>query len=471
MADRPGRGRGTEEQRELERQALLSLAVASYPERDRMAAVLADQDVELLDTEQALDALAEAVRRRMLVVPRLVVLNALVGLAARDRADLFAPENSQAMSELLDALVQDARPNVDMDLAGSTEQLRKEFLRLQNADLVSAAWDQFVPGATRTLALTSAEQWGPRCTDELSVTTKSGVVAAQVSSEFWTDRTPEQMAPWADPRTWPDCSIYFRSMEPHPAGSQQPVAYAGPPPGWDGTFLEVVDAFVGHRLETPLTFQYRKELPNAVWSTYKLADANGTPDIVVDEGFLEARLSPAGPPGRPTKVRTLKVIRFRDDAVQELVSLACDTFWIESATAMALNCSDRGDTPSAPAGKTAGKKTAGKKTAVTPGKGGPVPDDTEAFPGCDPEVKADIQQLFRDAVEKATKSVETYTELASKAATRVAEGNVDPAAWSKDLAAATATWVNDVTNVWTTWTQALNLVSGSGKDDEGPADG
>jgi hypothetical protein len=53
----------------------------------------------------------------------------------------------------------------------------------------------------------------------------------------------------------------------------------------------------------------------------------------------------------------------------------------------------------------------------------------------------------------------------------VAEGNVDPAVWSKDLAAATATWVSDVTSVWTTWTQALNMVAGKGKDDQGPADG
>lgn len=468
MAERPRRSKATEEQRGLERDALLSLAVASYPQRDRIQSVLKESgNVDLLAPDEALQQLAESVRRKRLAVPRLMVLNALVRLATRRGGEVFAEEN-EAMGDLLDALVQDAQPNMDMDLAGATEELRRGLMRLENADTAFAAWDMFEPVATRTLALTDDERWGPRCTDELSVTSKSGVVAAQVSSEFWTDRTPEQMAGWADPQTWPDCSIYFRSMEPHPKGSTQPVPYAGPPEGWDGTFLEVVDAFLGHRLETPLRFMYRKELPNAVWSTYELADPQGTADIVIDEGFLEARLKPNGPPGRPTHVRTLKVIRFRDDQLQEFVTLACDTFWTEAAITMALDCSDRGGATTTPAKKPAGKKIAGKKTAAKktaakPGKVVPVPDDTEGF--CDPEVKADIQQLFRDAVEQATKSVETYTELAGKAATRVAEGNVDPTAWSKDLAAATALWVNDVTNVWTTWTQALNLVAGKGDGD------
>ena len=125
--------------------------------------------------------------------------------------------------------------------------------------------------------------------------------------------------------------------------------------------------------------------------------------------------------------------------------------------------------------KSAAKKTAAAKKAAgrrePAGRDKPVPDDTEGIPGCDPETKADIQQLFRDAVEKATTSVETYTEIASRAATRLAQGNVDPAAWSKDFADATALWVSDVTSVWTTWTQALNRVSGKDDDDSGPSDG
>ena len=139
------------------------------------------------------------------------------------------------------------------------------------------------------------------------------------------------MAHWADPRSWPDCSIYFTAMEP--IGAVTP--YTGSPSGWDATFKEVVD-YPGRVLETPLEFFYREDFANGmVSSEYRLHQA--TADIEVDQGFMEAVAD--GPPHRPTRVRSLKVIRFKDPDLQATASIACDTFWIELAMTMAMDCS------------------------------------------------------------------------------------------------------------------------------------
>jgi hypothetical protein len=132
--------------------------------------------------------------------------------------------------------------------------------------------------------------------------------------------------------------VYFTDMRPI-----DPVKnYAGQPGGWDATFLEVVD-YPGRVLETPLRFAYREDFANGmVSSEYSLDQA--TADIVVDEGFVEAVVDPTDP-NRPTRVRCLKIIRFVDPDLQATASLACDTFWIELAMTMALNCSGSGPGP------------------------------------------------------------------------------------------------------------------------------
>jgi hypothetical protein len=314
----------------------VGVAAASYGADPRLSGALERLGVTVLPLEQALFALAQSTEAGTRVAPRIAVLDMLVRLATRQGTAPFAHDNP-AMTALLRALVVEGHGANHQHEADMVEDLRAAFLLAASATVTSAAWSVVQPTATRTLALTSDEEHAPRCMDEEPITV-NGQEAAQISVEFTTDRTVPQMAPWADPRTWPSCSVYFTEMRPI-----DPVTvYGGQPGGWDATFLEVVD-YPGRVLETPLAFAYREDFANGmVSSEYSLTQA--TNDIVVDEGFVEA-VADVTDPDRPTRVRCLKIIRFVDPDLQATASLACDTFWIELAMTMALNCSGSGPGP------------------------------------------------------------------------------------------------------------------------------
>jgi hypothetical protein len=329
-------GEDLERQRDIDRTSLVGVAAASYGADPRLGAALERLGVQVLPLDLSLFALAQSTEAGTRVAPRIAVLDMLVRLATRQGTAPFAHDNA-AMTALLQALVIEAHGPNDPHIPELVEDLRAAFFLAGSTTMTSAAWSIVQPTATRTLALTSDEEHAPRCMDEEPITVH-GYEAAQISVEFTTDRSVPQMAPWADPRTWPSCSVYFTDMRPI-----DPVKnYAGPPGGWDATFLEVVD-YPGRVLETPLVFAYREDFANGmVSSEYSLHQA--TADIVVDEGFVEAINDPTDP-SRPTRVRCLKIIRFVDPDLQATASLACDTFWIELAMTMALNCSGSGPNP------------------------------------------------------------------------------------------------------------------------------
>jgi hypothetical protein len=329
-------GEELELQRDIDRTSLVGVAAASYGADPRLSSALERLGVTVLPLDQSLFALARSTEARTRVAPRIAVLDMLVRLATRQGTAPFAHDNL-AMTALLRALVIEAHGPNHRHEADMVEDLRAAFFLAASATVTSAAWSIVQPTATRALALSADEEHAPRCMDEEPITVH-GHVAAQISVEFTTERTVQQMAPWADPRTWPSCSVYFTDMQPI-----QPVtAYNGQPGGWDATFLEVVD-YPGRVLETPLAFAYREDFANGmVSSEYSLVRA--TEDIVVDEGFVEAVTDPSDPV-RSTRVRCLKIIRFDDPDLQATASLACDTFWIELAMTMALNCSGSGPGP------------------------------------------------------------------------------------------------------------------------------
>jgi hypothetical protein len=329
-------GEDLELQRDIERTALVSMAAASRAGDPRLASAFERLGITVLPLDQSLFALAQSTEARTRIAPRIAVLDMLVRLATRQGTAPFAHDNA-AMTALLRALVIEAHGPNHPHQAELVEDLRAAFFLAASATVTSAAWSIVQPTATRALALSADEEHAPRCMDEEPITV-NGYVAAQISVEFTTDRTVQQMAPWADPRTWPSCSVYFTDMRPI-----APVtAYGGQPGGWDATFLEVVD-YPGRVLETPLAFAYREDFANGmVSSEYSLVQA--TNDIVVDEGFVEAVADPTDP-SRPTRVRCLKIIRFADPDLQATAEIACDTFWIELSMTMALNCSGSGPGP------------------------------------------------------------------------------------------------------------------------------
>lgn len=78
------------------------------------------------------------------------------------------------------------------------------------------------------------------------------------------------------------------------------------------------------------------------------------------------------------------------------------------------------------------------------------------------EIAADMEKLLRGAMKTATTSIEQYTDYAIKATKRVVEGDTDTNDWSKDAAEVGAIWLKDVSNAWSTWAQAVNLLAGRG---------
>jgi hypothetical protein len=89
------------------------------------------------------------------------------------------------------------------------------------------------------------------------------------------------------------------------------------------------------------------------------------------------------------------------------------------------------------------------------------PDEKKTDTGAkQAEVAADLEKLFRGAMKTATTSIEQYTDYAIKATKRVVEGEGDSNDWSKDAAELGALWIKDVSNAWSTWAQAVNLLAG-----------
>jgi hypothetical protein len=91
------------------------------------------------------------------------------------------------------------------------------------------------------------------------------------------------------------------------------------------------------------------------------------------------------------------------------------------------------------------------------------PEDKKPGPAAEQaDIAAELEKLFRGAMKTATTSIEQYTEYAIKATKRVVEGEGDAGDWSKDAAELSAVWLKDVSNAWSTWAQAVNLMAGRG---------
>jgi hypothetical protein len=73
---------------------------------------------------------------------------------------------------------------------------------------------------------------------------------------------------------------------------------------------------------------------------------------------------------------------------------------------------------------------------------------------------SELETVLREAMKTATASIERYTDYAIKASKRVVEADAKPEDWSKDAAEVGALWLKDVTNAWSTWTKAVNLLAG-----------
>jgi hypothetical protein len=335
-----------------ERAALTSLALASLPDGAAVAARLKRSfpDFSPMGVGPALDVLTSALLSPPPHPPRLVVLDALVRVTGRSPGRLFGPEAStgvhQSLSALLGVLSQSAGsrarsgPPMGPTAGGPVtapppppprgQPLLEALINIQGEADLDLAWETFAAQTQALLGLGPGEMSKPQC-DCSQVVARNGYDAQAVVTEFDTTASVDTMAPYADPRNWPKCSVFFLAMKEktmnRTAGSNN----------WDGTFQEVVD-FLGYPLVTPLGFTYQEDL-TVHWVRSDYALLAPTSNFVVDEGFIEIK-SPSPVGAGLTRVTVTKVIRWADPALQDWPSLACDLFWGELCIDMAVQCAD-----------------------------------------------------------------------------------------------------------------------------------
>ncbi len=149
----------------------------------------------------------------------------------------------------------------------------------------------------------------------------------QITLTFHTSRTVGEMAPYADPRTWPACSAYWVAMKP--------MSMCAVTDAWAGAFEEVVEFVPGYPMVVPLGVAYTQTATSVHMDYWLLAP---TSYLDLDEGSIDISLDPTGPADMPTRIVTVKRIHWKDAALQKMPHLVCDTYWGELGLNMASRC-------------------------------------------------------------------------------------------------------------------------------------
>jgi hypothetical protein len=152
--------------------------------------------------------------------------------------------------------------------------------------------------------------------------------AQKITMTFHTSRTVPEMAPYADPRRWPKCSSYWKSMNP--------ASMTGTAADWAAPFDEVIEIIPLCPMTTPLLFSYHTPDPNEVVSSYYLL--RETDFLDVDEGSITITLDPKAPAGMPTKIVAVKTIHWLFKSLQGMPELLAHTVWSELGLNMAVQC-------------------------------------------------------------------------------------------------------------------------------------
>jgi len=338
---------------EIERDALVSIAAWSAGQ-EHLAPV---------ELEKALADLAELTRKGTRQSPRLVVLERLVRAAAR-RGEEFLAAESAGRQGLLGALIEAvpddvARvPNPDTAVIDAPRSLEDidvlEGALAGNASLMPAeAYRNFAAGARITLALQPHETTAPSCDDSEPDQPAGGVPANMVSAQFFSTRPFADFGQWMDPNAWPGlCPWFFRSMAPLTPAAQQiapvPNVHLG---GWRQSFDETVLLDADEPWTTCLHFTHLRSASD-LHTDYRLAQQADAPahfaaaasgafapphpvHLVVDHGFLAAEDDPFAGAPLTTRVTLTKITKFVDAEYDKWTTLACDTFWLDLAMAMA----------------------------------------------------------------------------------------------------------------------------------------
>jgi hypothetical protein len=290
-------------------------------------------------TDDAIEALADAVGEGSLHVPRLLVLDSLVRFAGR-RGDKLE-DHQAALDTLHEALVRQAEvPEADVgDAVLTVRRALDSAGRLRGIASAPHPWRVFARQAAGALRLTQAEIEKPLCNDTEEVV-KGKHKAIGVTVEFYTDARPGELRHFCDPMRWHECSAYQHEMTPWKDGRAIDEQRSN---GWRRDLVERVEFSPGNTLVTPLRFTYTIQDPDDPgWVHLDYALLEETNDILVDEGALDVRRVTSGKHRGRTRVSAKKAILFADPLQATWPSLACDTFWIDQVISAAVGCRDAG---------------------------------------------------------------------------------------------------------------------------------
>jgi hypothetical protein len=307
------------------------------------------------EAQQALADLAAATN-----IPRLVKHRRLIdGLrlsSAEDRAGFDDQARDVFASTLEQGLPDDTRQN-QADLA---KRRQDEAAAASDERRLQPRHSQLMQSTNDIFRFTTHEQTFEACNDEQKAmkATPDGqfFLSRLIIAQFWSNLPPAAFRTYVDPRNWPQCSPFWRAMQP-----LGPIVQTAD--GYDGDFAETVN-IITETLTVPLHIGFRV-LPDQsrVWTRFNISRAfyDQFPDIEVDvdTGTVSAESVPGGP--APTRVRATKYLHWRDPDRSDLTGLSCDLGWSDLMMEMADGCAQGSP---ADGGQAQSTVTGGTKTSA-----------------------------------------------------------------------------------------------------------
>lgn len=294
-------------------------------------------------------------------IPRLVkhrrLINGLRHSPAENRADL----DDQARHVLASTLEPDLPDDMRQSLVDQAKRQLDEAAEAPGEPgLQPQHSQQWVQETHDIFGFTTHEQTFEACNDQQEVwkVTPGGkpVKSRLIIAQFWSHLPPAAFRTYVDPRNWPQCSPFWRAMQP-----LGPVVQTAN--GYDGDFAETVN-IITETLTVPLEIGFRV-LPDQsrVWTRFNISRTfyNQFPDteVDVDTGTVSAESVPGGP--APTRVQATKYLHWRDPDRLDLTGLSCDFGWSNLMEEMADGCAQGF---SADGGQAAGTVTGGARTSA-----------------------------------------------------------------------------------------------------------
>jgi len=310
--------------------------------------------------EAALAALAAAASVRRLTKHRRLI-DGFRRSTAGDRAGLDGEAR-----HVLDSTLEQDLPDDRRQLLVDQAKRRLDEVAADEGEprLQQRHWQHWVRSTDDIFRFSTHERTFAACNDEQQVwkLTPGGqsVLSRLIVAQFWSDLPPAAFRDYVQPKYWPICCSFWRSVVALPPdGPEVPTT-----DGYDWDFEETV-SIITETLKVPLHIGFR-ELPDhsRVWTRFNLLSGpyyTAAVQVDVDTGTISAESVSGGP--APTLVKATKYVHWRYNTQPDLTAQACDFGWCEMMEEMAYGCT-QGFTPSglqAPATQAAGAGAAVKQ--------------------------------------------------------------------------------------------------------------